>query len=86
MNFMNKIVCLRAKLNLTQKQLAEDFGVAFGTVYRWESGHAVPGRKTLMRLRYYCQDRNISFDSLGYDLIDDGGAPLDGASPFDMKS
>ena len=33
---------IRAKLDLTQEQLAERFGVAFATVNRWEGGVTMP--------------------------------------------
>ena len=33
---------IRAKLNLTQEQLAERLGVSFATVNRWEGGSNMP--------------------------------------------
>ena len=38
---------IRAKLNLTQEQLAERLGVSFATVNRWEGGLAKPQRAAL---------------------------------------
>src|SRR2546426_10058051 len=35
---------IRAKLNLTQEQLAERLGVSFATVNRWEGGANAPQR------------------------------------------
>lgn len=35
---------IRAKLNLTQEQLAERLGVSFATVNRWEGGGSKPQR------------------------------------------
>ena len=35
---------LRIRLGLTQEQLAEELGVAFATVNRWENGHSRPSR------------------------------------------
>jgi len=61
MEFKEKIVRIRAKLNLSQEQLAKELGVAFVTLNRWENGHAMPTKKTLLRIEDYCLQKNISF-------------------------
>ncbi|MCI0409517.1 MAG: helix-turn-helix domain-containing protein, partial [Acidobacteria bacterium] len=38
---------IRAKLNLTQEQLAERLGVSFATVNRWEGGANFPQKAAL---------------------------------------
>lgn len=42
MNFDKKVKYVRAKLNLTQEQLARELNVSFATVNRWESGKYKP--------------------------------------------
>lgn len=41
-NFSNKLLSLRAKLNLTQIEMAKKLGVAFVTYNRWENGKIIP--------------------------------------------
>lgn len=38
----DEIKVLRAKLGMTQEQLAHELGVSFATVNRWENGHSSP--------------------------------------------
>lgn len=62
MEFKNKLVRIRATLNISQEHLARELGVAFVTLNRWENGHSVPGRKTQMRIDDFCKVKKISFD------------------------
>ena len=43
-NYPDRIKALRAKLGLTQVQLAERLGVSFATVNRWENGKSKPSQ------------------------------------------
>ncbi|WP_321924829.1 N-6 DNA methylase [Burkholderia sp. BCC1998] len=43
-NLPSTLRAIRAKLNLTQEQLAEQLGVSFATVNRWEGGGSKPQR------------------------------------------
>jgi len=61
MEFKDRIIRVRAKLNYSQEQFAKDFGVAFVTVNRWENGHAMPTKKTLLRIEDYCKIKGINF-------------------------
>ena len=60
MEFKDKMVLIRARLNLSQEDFAKEFGVAFVTVNRWENGHTVPTRKTMVQIDEFCKAKNIS--------------------------
>jgi type I restriction enzyme M protein len=62
---------VRAKLNLTQEQLAEKLGVSFATVNRWEGGETKPQRAAQEVLRALV---------LEADLEGDGEAAAQGAA------
>lgn len=45
MTYAEAIKKLRKKMMLTQTELADQLGVSFGTVNRWESGKYDPSRR-----------------------------------------
>ncbi len=47
MEFQDKVLNLRAKLNLTQKELGELLHVSLVTINRWETGKVQPTKKAL---------------------------------------
>ncbi len=53
---------LRKRCLLSQSDFAEEVGVSFSTVNRWENGRAVPNYKTLKRIKDYCDEKNIEFE------------------------
>lgn len=62
MQFKDKILFVRAKLNLSQQQIAEKLGVSYETVNRWENGKFKPSRKAEAKFDIFCTDNNIAFD------------------------
>src|SRR5215510_10683532 len=50
-DYSNQIKAVRGKLGLTQERLAEQLGVSFATVNRWEKGHARPSQLAWERLQ-----------------------------------
>ena len=62
MEFKEKILYARAKLNLSQVDLAKELGVAFQTINRWEQGKASPTRKAEYAFELYCKEKNIKFE------------------------
>ena len=52
MSFQEKLLYVRAKLNLTQTELAKELGVSFSTINRWETGKVIPTRKAVIVLKY----------------------------------
>lgn len=59
---------IRAKLNLTQEQLAERLGVSFATVNRWEGGSSKPQRAQAEAIAALAAEAGIE------DEADDAGA------------
>ena len=62
MEFKDKVLHLRAKLNLTQKELGELLHVTLTTINRWESGKVQPTKKALCSFNQLCKKNLISFD------------------------
>src|SRR3954470_35198 len=51
---------IRAKLDLTQEQLAERLGVSFATVNRWEGGGTRPQRAALAAITALAAEAGVS--------------------------
>src|SRR5262245_60103261 len=51
---------LRARLGLTQEQLAERLGVSFATVNRWEGGTAKPQRAAREAILALAQEAGVA--------------------------
>ena len=64
MDFKDKLVRIRATLNLSQEHLARALNVAFVTLNRWENGHTKPGKKTMMQIDDFCKAKGITFDEV----------------------
>ena len=64
MNFSEKIKFIRGTLLLSQKRLAEELGVSFATVNRWESGKHQPSFIDLKKVEEFCRQNNINFTSM----------------------
>lgn len=60
MNFQEKILYVRAKLNLSQTELAKELGVSFSTINRWETGKVVPTKKAVLAFELYCKEKNMA--------------------------
>lgn len=62
MNFSEKLIYVRAFLNLTQSQLAKELNVSFETINRWESGKFNPSKKAEVALDIFCVKNNIPLE------------------------
>ena len=62
MEFKEKILYVRAKLNLSQTDLANELGVSFQTINRWELGKVSPTKKAEYAFELYCKEKNIVFE------------------------
>ena len=62
MEFKDQVLNLRARLNLTQKELGELLHVTLTTINRWESGRVQPTKKALCSFNQLCKKNSISFD------------------------
>ena len=59
MSFSEKVKAVRAELMLTQKELAEELGVSFATVNRWESQGIEPQFLTMKKFELFCESKGI---------------------------
>ena len=59
MDFNDKVLFARAKLNLTQRQLGELLHVSLATVCRWESGKVLPTKKAKVAFEQLCKENKI---------------------------
>lgn len=50
MKISEKLVRIRAELNLSQEALAKELNVSFTSINRWENEKTVPSRKTQMMI------------------------------------
>lgn len=64
MSFPEEIKRIRQRSFLTQQDFAEEIGVAFSTVNRWESGRAKPNLKAMKSINSFCLDNNISYETI----------------------
>lgn len=62
MNFQEKLLYVRAKLNLSQTELARKLGVSFSTINRWETGKVVPTKKAVLAFELYCKEKIYVFN------------------------
>ena len=61
-DYADGILKLRAKLNLSQEELAKLLGVSFMSVNRWENGKYEPTIKAKRKLKVLCLEYNIKFE------------------------
>ena len=55
----NLIKQIRAYLNISQTELAEQLNVTFTTVNRWENGRAVPNKLAQTQLYDLCKAKAV---------------------------
>lgn len=63
MEFCEKVIYARAKLKLTQKQLAEQLGVANITINRWENKNSFPTKTAEICFYEFCKQHDITFET-----------------------
>ena len=62
MSLGEKIKAIRARLLLTQRDLAKELGTTQMTIVSWETGKSMPKIQSLKKLRDFCRKHGI--DSL----------------------
>jgi transcriptional regulator with XRE-family HTH domain len=62
MTFAEKVKNVRAKILISQKELAKEIGVSFATVNRWENGKLEPTFLNEKRFEAFCKNKNIDFE------------------------
>ena len=61
MNLMIHIKEVRQQGYLSQQDFAEEIGVSFSTISRWENGKAMPNYQAMKKLVEYCKKLNIDY-------------------------
>ena len=64
MNWSKIIKAIRAKMFITQTELAEKIDVSFASVNRWEQGHHEPTMKAKRKLAQICREIGIDMEAL----------------------
>lgn len=59
MDFRDKLLYVRIKLNLSQTELANKLNVSFSTINRWETGKVSPNRKAELALEIFAKENYI---------------------------
>ena len=59
MTFSEIVKTIRHECYLSQQAFADELGVSFSTVNRWENGRAIPSYKAMKKLIVYCKLLNI---------------------------
>lgn len=70
MNFAEDIKKLRRKLFLSQEDFANELGVSYATVNRWETGKSKPTYKNMKLIDEYCKKNSIDFD-IANEILED---------------
>lgn len=85
-NYAGKIKRMRAKLGLTQVQLAERLGVSFASVNRWENGQSNPSRLSWAQIERMEQDGFAPATTSAGSVVREASAPYDtdGPPPLDF--
>ena len=60
MNYPKLIKSIRGQLLLTQTELAQDMGVSYATINRWENSHHEPIIADQRKIRDYCFKKELT--------------------------
>lgn len=61
MEFCIALKKIREQIGLSQQSFADQLGVSFSTVNRWEQGRHVPNKITIKAIEALCKEHNIQF-------------------------
>ena len=61
-NYGQALLSLRAKINITQEELAQILNVTFATINRWENNRTVPTKKHMLQIEEICKKNKISVE------------------------
>ena len=66
---MNIFEAIRKALGYSQEELANELGVSFASVNRWENAKTVPAKKTQEKLLELCKKKSVNIVNLLLDEI-----------------
>lgn len=58
-NYGQALLSLRAKINITQEELARILNVTFATINRWENNRAMPTKIHMIQIEELCKKHKI---------------------------
>lgn len=64
MEFKDKVIFARARLNLSQAKFGERLNVSLATICRWETGKVQPTNKDRIIFEQFCKENKITFDEV----------------------
>lgn len=64
MEFKDKVIFARARLNLSQAKFGERLNVSLATICRWETGRVQPTNKDRIIFEQFCKENRITFDEV----------------------
>lgn len=64
MSLPEEITLIRKKGFCTQNEFADRLGVSYSTVNRWETGKMSPNMSAMKRIKAYCDELGIEFDTV----------------------
>lgn len=64
MEFKDKVKLVRKGEMMSQEAMAQELGVAFATVNRWESGKCKPNYSAQRAFAEFCKRHNVDLDAL----------------------
>ena len=59
MEIKDKLLLIRAKLNMSQEALARELNVSYATINRWETGRTKPSQRYIMLINNYIKEKGI---------------------------
>lgn len=62
MEFKDKVYQARMQLGLTQTELAQQLGIGYATINRWENGVTKPTKLKEYAFTQFCERNNIAID------------------------
>jgi DNA-binding transcriptional regulator YiaG len=57
-DFCKRIKAVRKRLKLSQEEFAQELGVSFTTVNRWENGKTLPSKLAMARFEAFCSKKS----------------------------
>lgn len=63
-NYQKALILLRAKLNISQHELADLLKVSYPSVSRWENGHFEPTKIAKVRLEQSLKENDIKLEEV----------------------
>ena len=67
MNWKKMVKDLRAKMLLSQEEMASLLGVSFSSINRYENGHYEPTIKVKRKIKELCIEYNIDIDKYQFE-------------------